>query len=78
VFALSRASDVAALKAVSQNLMHQSLSVTDGVYGVLSDRDVAGQIARLGNETRDLSPSELRTLTELMTKYVRELEVQRS
>lgn len=78
MFALSRASDVAALKAVSQNLMHQSLSVTDGVYGVLSDRDVAGQIARLGNETRDLSPSELRTLTELMTKYVRELEVQRS
>jgi len=42
------AKDVATLKAVSQNLMHENLAVTDGVYGVLSDTDVKRQIAALG------------------------------
>ena len=41
------AKDVAALKAVSQNLMHENLTVTDGVYGVLSDTDVRRQILKL-------------------------------
>jgi len=40
VYVLSMAKDVAALKAVSQNLMHENLTITDGVYGVLSDTDV--------------------------------------
>jgi hypothetical protein len=31
------------LKAISQNLMHSSLTITDGVYGVLSGQDVGGQ-----------------------------------
>lgn len=48
VYALSMAKDVATLKAVSQNLMHENLAVTDGVYGVLSDTDVKRQIAALG------------------------------
>ncbi len=48
VYALSMAKDVAALKAVSQNLMRENLTVTDGVYGVLSERDVRRQIASLG------------------------------
>ena len=33
VYALKNAKDVPALKAVSQNLMHSNLSITDGVYG---------------------------------------------
>ena len=37
-----------ALKAVSQNLMHANISITDGVYGVLSSMDVKGEIAGLG------------------------------
>jgi hypothetical protein len=44
------AKDVAALKVVSQNLMHENLTVTDGVYGVLSERDVRDRIIRLGRE----------------------------
>jgi hypothetical protein len=43
------AKDIAALKAVSQNLMHSNLSITDGVYGILSDNDIQKQIAELGN-----------------------------
>jgi hypothetical protein len=42
---------VAALKAVSQNLIHENLSITDGVYGILSDVDVRSQIAMLGEKS---------------------------
>jgi hypothetical protein len=38
------------IKAVSQNLMHANLSVTDGVYGILSGMDVKGEIAGLGKK----------------------------
>ena len=37
-------------KAISQNLMHSNLSITDGIYGVLSENDVKGQIAALGKK----------------------------
>jgi hypothetical protein len=42
------ANDISALKAISQNLMHSNLSITDGVYGILSDNDVQKQIKELG------------------------------
>jgi hypothetical protein len=29
--------------------MHSNLSITDGVYGILSDTDIQKQIASLGN-----------------------------
>lgn len=48
VYALKLAKDIATLKAVSQNLMHSNISITDGVYGILSDTDVREEIGRLG------------------------------
>lgn len=48
VYALKQAKDIPALKAISQNLMHSNLSITDGVYGILSDMDVRKQIQSLG------------------------------
>ena len=47
VYALKNAKDVFALKAVSQNLMHENLSITDGVYGILADRGIQRQIELL-------------------------------
>ncbi len=47
VYALKQARNPADLKTISQNLMHSSLAVTDGVYGVLSGDDVAQMIAGL-------------------------------
>jgi hypothetical protein len=47
VYALKNAKDVPALKAVSQNLMHSNLSVTDGVYAILSKTDIKEQIKSL-------------------------------
>lgn len=50
VYALKNAKDITALKAVSQNLMHANLSVTDGIYGILSGTDVKTEIAELGKQ----------------------------
>jgi site-specific recombinase XerC len=48
VYAIKQARTIPELKAISQNLMHSSLTITDGVYGVLSGLDVANTIAGLG------------------------------
>jgi integrase len=48
VYALRRARTIGELKAVSQNLMHADLAVTDGVYGAPTDDDLQHTIARLG------------------------------
>ena len=45
---MRNAKDVSALKAVSQNLMHENLTITDGVYGILAEKDVKDQIGMLG------------------------------
>jgi site-specific recombinase XerD len=50
VYSLKLAKDIHDLKAISQNLMHANISVTDGVYGVLSDRDVIKRIGSLGKD----------------------------
>ena len=47
---LNIAKDVGDLKAVSMNLMHSNLSITDGVYGVLSTADIGKRIAGLGGQ----------------------------
>ena len=68
------AQDVAALKAVSQNLMHENLTVTDGIYGVLSDVDVKNQIGMLGvtrGVREDESLEELRSLLRELTARLR-------
>jgi site-specific recombinase XerC len=50
VYAFKQARTIEQLKAVSQNLMHSSLTITDSIYGVLSGQDVAEVIAGLGHE----------------------------
>ena len=41
VYALKLCRTVAELKAVSQNLMHSSLAITDGIYGNLPEDDIS-------------------------------------
>jgi len=48
VHALKQARNVAELKAISQNIMHKSITITDGIYGNLVHDDVKNIIARLG------------------------------
>lgn len=47
VYALKRAKTMAELKAISQNLMHKNIGITDGIYGRLVDDDVKNIITGL-------------------------------
>jgi len=62
VFAIKNARTISSLKAISQNLMHSSLKITDGVYGVLSDLDVENEIHSLGKKQDDDILQKLRDL----------------
>lgn len=74
VYGLQQSKDVADLKAVSQNLMHSNISITDGVYGILSAADVGKRIAGLGgklaagNNSQDEIASQIIALAEMLTK----------
>ena len=47
VYALKRTQTMAQMKAVSQNLMHSNMGITDGIYGRLVDDDVRSIITGL-------------------------------
>ncbi len=49
VYGLGQAKEVSDLKAVSQNLMHSNIGITDGIYAVLSDNELRDKIAQLGH-----------------------------
>jgi len=40
VYGIKRAKTIAELKALSQNMMHETVATTDGIYGQLADDDV--------------------------------------
>jgi len=48
VYGVKHAKTMPELKAVSQNLMHSSIVITDGIYGNLSPDDVNHTITNLG------------------------------
>jgi integrase len=48
VYAINKARNFADAKAISQNMMHANVSVTDGIYGGLKEEDVRSRILRLG------------------------------
>lgn len=54
-YAISRATTIADLKAISLNLMHSDIKVTDGVYSVLSEEEI---FERVGNLEEDVNTRE--------------------
>jgi site-specific recombinase XerD len=56
VYGVKNAKDMRALKAVSQNLMHSSLTITDGIYGNLGRETVRDAITSLGR-AEDVRPA---------------------
>ena len=50
VYALQRAKNMADYKAISQNLMHEDISITDGIYAPLVGHEVEQRIAGLGQK----------------------------
>jgi integrase len=51
VYGLKNARTIEELKAVSQNIMHASMSITDGIYANLLKNEVQAVIASLGKQT---------------------------
>jgi integrase len=70
VYALKRAKTVEQLKAISQNLMHSTVGITDGIYGNLVEDDVHNTIMGLTagseNERSRISPE----LEKLIRQFV--------
>jgi len=73
VYAIKQAQNVGDLKAVSQNLMHANLSITDGVYGILSESDIAERISSHGRHEASVDSLSRSELKALLTKVAAEL-----
>ena len=58
VYALQRARTMADYKAVSMNLMHEDIRVTDGIYAPLAHDEVQQRIAGLTDRTRAVIPAD--------------------
>jgi integrase len=72
VYCMHYAQDYGDIKALSMNLMHSHTGVTDGIYGVLSDKDTHERISNLGGSVTSDVPSGANAKNELISQ-VREL-----
>jgi integrase len=70
VYALQHAKTMADYKAVSMNLMHEDIRVTDGIYAPLAGHEVQDRITSLTNSSKSVSPvnPELATLLSALSK----------
>jgi integrase len=66
VYALKQSKTMAELKAISQNVMHSSVTITDQVYGQLVDNDVRRIIGGLGNNSASFPAEKLAELLEIL------------
>jgi site-specific recombinase XerC len=74
VYALKLAKDIGNLKAISQNLMHKNISITDGIYGILSESDVKAQITSLGDGEISSENFNLQELLQLNREVIKKIE----
>ncbi len=70
VYALQRARNMADLKAISQNVMHEDITITNQIYGGLPNETVKAKIAGL---TRSTSPEALVDMEALADAIVERL-----
>ena len=56
---LKQANDIGDLKAISQNLMHSDLKITDGIYGILNNMDVKERITSLSKGKKPMTLNEI-------------------
>jgi integrase len=50
VYGVKKSKNIAQLKAISQNMMHANIGITDGIYGKLAEDDLADIISNFGLE----------------------------
>jgi len=73
-FSLKLNENIGRLKAISQNLMHENISVTDGIYGGLSDEDIKAQISSLTKENLIDDNKSVKELLRLTLERIEELK----
>lgn len=66
VYALKQAKTMAEMKAVSQNVMHSSMTITDSIYGRLVAGDVADIIGGLGKTVQPATDDRLDEILQLL------------
>ena len=71
VYALKLARTVSDLKAISQNIMHNSLTTTDSIYGILPSEDVAQRIAGLVQDAAARDENVMEEIRRLLDNRVR-------
>jgi len=57
-------------KAISKNMMHVNLSITDGIYGMFSQEEVKNRITNLSNavSNRNFTNDDFEVLADLISK----------
>ena len=73
VYAIKHAKDVGDMKAISQNLMHVNIYITNGIYGGLSDSDVKTKISHLGAKIEEVKSSKADVIIQLL-KIIEQLK----
>ena len=73
VYGLKNAKDIGDLKAISQNLMHSNLNITDGIYGMLSDDDIQQRIDNIGKVKNGESDQSKEEIKKLLMKMIANL-----
>ncbi|MDR3577061.1 MAG: site-specific integrase [Anaerolineaceae bacterium] len=69
VYGIKHARDMKDLKAISQNLMHSSIAITDGIYGNLTSDDVNRTMANLNTSPARVQPAnDMSSLLQAMIK----------
>lgn len=66
VYALRKARNMRELKAISQNVMHSSVTITDQIYGGLAGEDVQETITGLGHQKQESMEAKLDELLQLL------------
>ncbi|HEY60841.1 MAG TPA: site-specific integrase [Anaerolineae bacterium] len=67
VFGIKNFTTLAQLKALSQNLMHSNISITDGIYGMLSNADKKKLLSNFNPEKPELTTDLNQKLDEIIT-----------
>lgn len=66
VFSIKSVNNMAGLKAISQNMMHSSVSITDGIYGNMAGDDVHNLIHAIGADNRPKQEAEEEQVKRLL------------
>lgn len=74
MYALKLAKDFGDFKAISQNMMHKSISITDGIYDILSESDVKDQINSLGVRDNLTEKDDSQKLMQLNKELIKKIE----